>query len=108
MSCAEIFILVIVTFGFIIAFAKLSFLQDEVDDLENEVAYQKDLTFIKEYVELKDGREFHRSGSSVGYYVGLNPWPQHIKISEVRSKTKELKSVLEKNCPKKCTTRKKK
>jgi hypothetical protein len=79
-----------------------SCLKDRISDLENEVSYQKQLPIIAEYIEFKNGHDFYRDGDFVGYYAGINPFPNHVKLDEVSRKHKELKSVLEKNCPKKC------
>lgn len=72
----------------------------KIESAQNKVTFEQLKSEIKEYADLKGYTNFYRSRD----YVMFQNYPQveQVKLTDIQSSLAELKSVLEKNCPKKC------
>lgn len=70
------------------------------DNLEHRYMYDTLLPKIQEYADLK-GYFFERNCDNVRFFKD-GYFAENLHLNQISSRLAELKSVLEKNCPKKC------
>lgn len=87
----------------------LAFYRDSVDALERSLSsFKGDVEYrfiegkVKEYCQLKGYSNSYYSGGCITFFSTDNGYSESIDVYKLEDKLKELKLVLEKNCPQKC------